>query len=80
VRKCAPIRPRRRHRVKRIGDSNDPCAERDPVAEQPGGIAGPVEMLVMVAHHRAELTISQASNDVGTLVSVALDDFKLIPR
>src|SRR6266851_9779580 len=61
------VRSIARHRVERVGEGEDPGAERDPVADQPDGIAATVPAFVMRLHHPEPLTFEQrdAGQDLG---------------
>ena len=52
VRQCLLVRALVNHRVVGVGDRHDPCPERNLLAAQAMRIAGSVEALVMMQHHR----------------------------
>ena len=71
----------RQHRVERVGDVDDPRAERDLLALQAVGIAGAVEALVVVADRRNGVAEeAEPVDDAGALVGVALHQRPLLLR
>ena len=72
---------RRQHRVERVGDVDDPGAERDLLAAEPVRVAGAVEALVVVADRRHRvLEEAEAVDDARALLGVALHQRPLLAR
>ena len=72
-----PVRTARRHRVEGVRHRNYPRTKRDLVAGEPVGIAGAVEALVVMAHHRGDLGVAEIAHHRGTVNRMLLDDLEL---
>ena len=67
----------RGHRVVRVGDEDDPRAERDRVAVEPVGIAGPVPALVVVQHPLGDRVDAEALEHPEADLRMALEHHPL---
>ena len=71
------IGPRRADRIEGVGHRDDARAERDLIAREALGIAGSVEPLVMVEHHRRELGVAELRDELRSVHGVPLDHLEL---
>jgi hypothetical protein len=60
-----PVWAGRRDRVERVSDSNDPCAQRNLLAEQARRVSRSIQALMVVAHDRGELGVPEARDHPG---------------